>query len=86
MDDKTIARFWAKVDRNGPTPEHMPHLGACWIWMACRNRDGYGIHHSNLLGSRLAHRCAWELTHSPIRLRGLCAVSDGRARTADVQT
>lgn len=30
-------RFWAKVDRNGPVPEHCPEIGPCWIWT---RRDG----------------------------------------------
>ncbi len=33
-DDKTIARFWAKVDRGGPNE--------CWPWMASTVGFGYG--------------------------------------------
>ncbi len=25
-------RFWAKVNKDGPIPAHMPHLGPCWLW------------------------------------------------------
>lgn len=25
-------RFWERVDKNGPIPQHRPELGACWIW------------------------------------------------------
>lgn len=35
-------RFWAKVDRNGPTPPHAPELGACWLWTASKHRSGHG--------------------------------------------
>jgi hypothetical protein len=43
MDDKTLARFWAKVDKNGPIPSHMPHLGRCWIWIGnLISGTGYG--------------------------------------------
>lgn len=38
----TEQRFWDKVDKNGPVPPHMPHLGQCWIWTAGKRR-GYGI-------------------------------------------
>lgn len=42
MDEKTLARFWSKVDRNGPVPAHAPHLGPCWLWTATRTPPGYG--------------------------------------------
>jgi hypothetical protein len=54
-------RFWAKVDRHGPTPEHRPELGPCWIWMGARNPNGYG----RITDARrvwYAHRIAWRLT------------------------
>lgn len=59
------ARFWAKVDRNGPVPPHRPELGPCWLWTGWRNPKGYGgcsVHRVN----RLAHRVAWELANGPI--------------------
>lgn len=34
-------RFWAKVNKDGPVPAHVPELGPCWIWTACLI-DGYG--------------------------------------------
>ena len=40
-DEKTVARFWAKVNKNGPVPAHRPDLGACWIWTGSKD-DGYG--------------------------------------------
>lgn len=52
-----IDRLWNKVDKNGPVIR--PELGPCWVWTACRNRDGYGIlKHRN---SILAHRVSWGL-------------------------
>lgn len=42
MDEKTIARFWSKVDRNGPVPEHVPHIGNCWVWTGSVSPSGYG--------------------------------------------
>jgi hypothetical protein len=36
-------RFWSKVDRNGPVPEHRPDLGPCWVWTAyIISSTGYG--------------------------------------------
>lgn len=38
----TLARFWSKVDLDGPVPDHRPDLGPCWIWTA--GTDGrYGV-------------------------------------------
>jgi hypothetical protein len=36
------ARFWSKVDKNGPLPTLAPDLGPCWLWTAHRDRHGYG--------------------------------------------
>jgi hypothetical protein len=38
----TAERFWAKVDKDGPVPQHVPHLGKCWVWAASLNGNGYG--------------------------------------------
>lgn len=59
-------RFWAKVEKNGPTPEHFPELGRCWIWLAARNYDGYGrFGYGGRV--RMAHVVAYILTtgHEP---------------------
>lgn len=37
-----VARFWSKVDKHGPVPEHRPDLGPCWVWTAALNQSGYG--------------------------------------------
>src|SRR5687767_3489091 len=36
-----LVRFWAKVNKNGPIPEHRPDLGPCWLWTAALTK-GYG--------------------------------------------
>lgn len=38
-------RFWEKVDRNGPIPEHRADLGPCWLWTGARMPDGRGQFH-----------------------------------------
>lgn len=54
-------RFWRKVDKNGPIPEHCQDLGSCWTWTGCRNRHGYGQIQMGRRGDGLwlAHRVSW---------------------------
>jgi hypothetical protein len=48
------ARFWAKVDKNGPVPAHRPELGPCWIWTGAK-LGGYGVFgRPQITASRLA--------------------------------
>ena len=57
--DTAPARFWAKVDKHGPVPEHAPRLGRCWIWNGAADEYGYG----NLsvgAATRKAHRLSYE--------------------------
>jgi hypothetical protein len=37
----TEARFWAKVDKDGPIPEYRPDLGPCWLWTGAISVQGY---------------------------------------------
>lgn len=58
------ARFWAKVNKNGPT---MPHMQTpCWMWTAFKNAGGYGMVGVNNNRGALSHRVAWTITHGPI--------------------
>ena len=41
-DPRLPARFWAKVNPNGPIPAHRPDLGPCWEWTASLEGNGYG--------------------------------------------
>ncbi len=58
-------RFWAKVDRNGPTLAHCLELGPCWVWTAGRSNLGYGEFRATDR-RRPAHQIAWELTRGPV--------------------
>jgi hypothetical protein len=62
------ARFWAKVNKNGPTPAHAPELGPCWLWTAStggRESDQRGTAYWN--GKTVvASRVAWIVTHGEI--------------------
>ena len=59
-------RFWRKVDKNGPAPEHVPELGRCWVWTAGVFRypsggiyGAFSINHQNQAASRVA--LSWQL-------------------------
>jgi hypothetical protein len=70
LSEKDIARFWSKVDKNGPTQPHMD--SPCWLWAAKKNEDGYGK--LNVGKKKLfAHRIAWTIENGPIAL-GLCVL------------
>lgn len=68
---KSLAeRFWAKVDKSGPIPEHRPDLGPCWIWLGSF-RGKYGRCFVRLDPGRKtvksdAHRVSYELNVGPI--------------------
>jgi hypothetical protein len=55
-----VSRFLAKVNKNGPIPEHVPELGQCWIWTGHRMKNGYG--QVSYMGKpQLAHRVSFLL-------------------------
>lgn len=56
-DSKTVARFWAKVDKNGPN--------GCWDWTGTGFR-GYGLFTARTGRSKRAHRFSWEVTNGEI--------------------
>lgn len=49
-------RFWEKVDK----------AGECWIWMAYRNSDGYGMFKATAYHLVSAHRYIYEQECGPI--------------------
>lgn len=60
-------RFWEKVNRDGPVPDHAPDLGACWLWMGAKAGKGYGVFRiSKPRRMVYAHRFAYELLVGPI--------------------
>lgn len=58
-------RFWEKVDKNGPIPDHRPELGQCWVWQGSTNKDGYGRTWTPER-QKGAHRASYELMIGPI--------------------
>jgi hypothetical protein len=78
MDEKTVARFWAKVNRNGRTVR--PELGPCWEWTAHRSADGYGSFGLSHRKTVVAHRISYELaTGEPPGEFMVCHHCDNRA-------
>jgi len=50
-------RFWSKVDKSGE----------CWLWIASRDKDGYGkFRTSKNISWDRAHRIAWSVAYGPI--------------------
>jgi hypothetical protein len=69
VSKSNVARFWAKVNKNGPIhPEH----GQCWVWIAKLDHDGYGRFWfaGKIVG---AHRFSWEQANGAIP-EGLCVL------------
>lgn len=58
LSDKLISLFWAKVDKNGPVPAHVPDLGPCWLWTGKLSEKGYGLFTRKCLRT---HRVSWEV-------------------------
>lgn len=58
--------FWAKVDKNGPIPQHRPELGECWVWSSHTTTvSGYGKVTIETVPYQ-AHRLSWQWEYGPI--------------------
>lgn len=64
MDEKTIARFWSKVDKSADPSALAPELGNCWLWTSGIDNRGNGKFWAND-GTWRAHRFSWELVNGP---------------------
>lgn len=63
--EKRVIEFWAKVNKNGSIPTHMPHLGQCWEWTASCIAFGYG-HFLWDKKLHLSHRISWIIVNGTI--------------------
>lgn len=65
----TAARFWSKVDKNGPVPVGTEAEGNCWDWTAStrggKDRD-YGQFRVGQGVTTEAHRYAWMLENGDV--------------------
>ena len=61
MSLTTEERFWAKVNKDGPTQPHM--ATPCWVWTGVPHQlGGYG--RLSVSGRpRYAHHLSWEMAH-----------------------
>lgn len=64
--EQTVARFFAKVNKDGPIPEYAPHLGKCWIWESSLTRQGYGKFQIGKTAKKISHRYSYEIAHGEI--------------------
>jgi len=71
-NEKMMARFWSKVNKNGPAVSHVDGLGPCWLWKGSVRWNGYG---KMKVGDRTpyAHRISWKIHNGPIPA-GMCAL------------
>lgn len=78
---KLHERFWIKVNFDGPIAPHMDD--PCWIWIAARDRGGYGLFQVKLADGRfvseLAHRVARAITHGALSPLNTCHRCDVRS-------
>lgn len=51
-------RLLSHVNKDGPVPAHMPHLGKCWLWTGMKSKRGYGRIKVGTIRVQ-AHRIAW---------------------------
>lgn len=57
-----LASFWAKVNKNGPTPPHHPEMSNCWLWEGSTTDGRYGQWYMGEdFGNRQAHIVAFML-------------------------
>lgn len=61
-----IPRFWSKVNKDGPIPQHCPEIGKCWEWTASALPQGYGVFCKEHSAHTVAHRYSWELANGEI--------------------
>ena len=61
-------RFWRRVNKDGPIPQHRQELGKCWLWDSGRNAAGYGFLRmgADHMPHILAHRASWVLHNGTI--------------------
>ena len=63
--DGWVDRFWAKADKDGPTPSHRTELGSCWLWLGTTDNYGYGVF--SIAGRNFkAHRLSYHLVNGSV--------------------
>lgn len=67
--ERLVVRFWANVNKSGPTVRE--ELGPCWVWTLAPDGNGYGSISARSPDDRArrkarAHRVSWELAHGAL--------------------
>ncbi len=63
-EEERIAKFWTRVNKNGPVPEHRPELGPCWVWTGAvtMGYGNFGVRDAKGKNRNVgAHRFSWQL-------------------------
>lgn len=68
---KVLKRFWLRVNKFGPIPNHNPSLGMCWEWLGSIT-NGYGRLSIKRSGF-YSHRISWVIHNGEIP-NGLCVL------------
>lgn len=69
LDPQAIAeRFWRKVNKAGPVPEHCPERGPCWLWLSGTRKGAGAFRHgeSGVDVVEEAHRFAYRTTRGAV--------------------
>lgn len=65
LNSADIERFWAQVNRSGPTPVHRADIGECWVWTSSCAGVGYGAIYVSRC-QLATHRVSWVLANGDI--------------------
>lgn len=69
LSESDKARFFAKINRDGPT---MPYMEtACWVWTGAKDKKGYGRARANGK-THLSHRLSFQISNAQIPEGRLC--------------
>lgn len=49
--------FWARVNKQGPIPQHVPEIGNCWTWIGVADRK---TEYCRFMGMKV-HRLSYQL-------------------------
>jgi hypothetical protein len=79
---RLTTRFWAKVDKNGPVPPHLPPpAGRCWLWTGDITAKGYGRipeHHDGVKSWVMATHVSWFLKYGVWTAKLMCHACDNK--------
>ena len=67
FNSTAFERFWSKVNKDGPVPEHRPDLGQCWVFTGQLNNKGYGVFKPASYQREIgAHKTSWIFAYGDV--------------------